>query len=80
MIKGILKYWLKRKMRKRFDESAQNFDEAYKWVADSPIREWETKIRCISQFWSRTTYPNCDLPITEINLQRAIRMFNALNK
>ncbi|GEM_PF-6593781 len=75
MIKRILKLWLKRKMRKRFGESALHFNEAFEWVSDSPMREWKTKIGCISQCWSRTTYPNRDLPIIEINLQRAIRMF-----
>ncbi len=80
MIKRILKYWLKRKMRKRFDESAHNFEEAYKWVSDSPVREWKIKIRCVSQHWCSTTYPNQDLPIIKIDLQRAIRMFYALKK
>lgn len=75
MIKRILKLWLKRKMRKKFDESAIHFNEAFEWVSDSPMREWKTKIGCISQCWSRTTTPNLGLPITKIDLQRAIRMF-----
>ena len=80
MIKRLFRKWLRFHLCKKFGEHTQNFEQAYNWVYYSPMKEWKTRIRCVSQCWSQTTTPTIVGPITKIDMNRAVELFYAIKE
>lgn len=69
-------------MAKKFGESSRQFEEAFMWVYNSPIREWSLKLHCLSAKWySQIVCDSGKCKETKvIRLDRAKDLFLSLKK